>query len=540
VTHTGKPSRRHTGGILGVLATLILVGAPNASADSPATAMGGPADSSAIPGVTSTGDVVPAAHGSSASVSEHNISPPDLSKPFNYDYSWDPIVATHPTDPDRIAVSYHTYRSRSGSCSTLVSGLRITDNGGATWHEAKGMPWAGTGRAPNWHAAIAWGPGPDPHGPARLYWADTTVPGCNYNQHRLSLAYSDDEGRTWSRMFTEHAHPPTLGGYPDITVDRNPDSPNYGVVYVAYNWFPNPSTPPRFTLLASRDFGRTWQGTQIPAVSAPAHYPFAYRIGYRIRTGPDGSIYAAFNQDNRTSPVGSHGRLGFGFTRVRYDRVTGRFKVRKPTMVRTVALNPYTIGSRSAPGSTDVQRLQVKWTYGLDVDQSTGKVYLALPDYVTSPKPGTARGRIFIGSSSDAGKTWSWSRLPQLPKVNGRPQSAHKPTLAVQEGRVFVGVHGLVDLPYGTSPRAGKATVGNLYSVSTNGGKSFSTPVPISSKRWNLESLADTSNRAGLRDRAEFLADGRVIYVYGDGRLARPSPDHREGRSQIFAALISL
>lgn len=106
---------------------------------------------------------------------ERDISPNTANDPFPFNRAFDPIVATHPTDPDRIAVLYHRYRSGSGSCSSLATGLRISHDGGVRWHEADGLPWAGTGRPPNWHGTPAWGPGPRA-GKARLYWADTTVP----------------------------------------------------------------------------------------------------------------------------------------------------------------------------------------------------------------------------------------------------------------------------------------------------------------------------------------------------------------------------
>ena len=126
---------------------------------------------------------------------ERDISPAVAGLPYPYNRAFDPIVATHPTDGDRIAVLYHRYRTGSGSCTSLATGLRVTRDGGTTWHEASGLPWAGSGRAPNWHGTLAWGPGPA--GRARLYWADTTVPGCPFTSHRLSIAWSDDAGETW-------------------------------------------------------------------------------------------------------------------------------------------------------------------------------------------------------------------------------------------------------------------------------------------------------------------------------------------------------
>jgi hypothetical protein len=472
---------------------------------------------------------------------ERNIGPNVTGLSYPLDDVFDPIVATHPTDPERIAVSYHSYELTSGSCTQLVSGLRITDDGGQTWREAAGRPWEGTERTPNFHSAIAWGPGPVEGGSARLYWVDTTVPRCDDTKHRVSLAYSDDEGASWSAMKTIHATPPTHGGYPDITVDRNPESPNFGVVYAVYNWFPTASNPPGLRVLASADFGVTWWNMEIPPLGAMPGYPFRYRVGYRVRTAPDGGIYVGFCQYDSTNAYDTHvGRLGFGLARVRFDRATHAFTLQSQRMVKLAHINSFTVGGLPAPGSTDNQRLDVKWTYGLDVDQTTGSVYLALPDYIGPGTVGVPRGTISIGRSDDLGSTWAWHRLGRLPTVNGLPQSPHKPTLAVRDGQVFLGVHGLVDVPCSTSPTAGMATVANYYAVSDDGGETFSGPAAIADSRWDLESLADTRNGAGLRDRADFTADGRIFYVYGDGRMALARSEIAQGRSQIFGAMVSL
>jgi hypothetical protein len=129
--------------------------------------------------------------------------------------------------------------------------------------------------------------------------------------------------------------------------------------------------------------------------------------------------------------------------------------------------------------------------------------------------------------------------VPALPRVGGRRQSAHKPTLVVGDGFLFVGLHGLVDVPVGTSPAAGLATVGDHWTWSTDGGATFHAPLAIDAARWDLEALARAGNRAGLRDRAALTADGRVVYVYGDGRKARPAPSSREGWSSIRMARFS-
>jgi len=41
---------------------------------------------------------------------------------------------------------------------------------------------------------------------------------------------------------------------------------------------------------ASTDFGKSWQTVSVSALPGPGGYPFQYRNGYRLRTGPDGSL----------------------------------------------------------------------------------------------------------------------------------------------------------------------------------------------------------------------------------------------------------
>ena len=77
-----------------------------------------------------------------------------------------------------------------------------------------------------------------------------TTPGCGTGGFSLTTSYSDDEGRTWSPLRVERSTPPWVGGFPDIAVDRDPQSPNFGAVYVAYNWLGR-SHGPGFRLLAS-------------------------------------------------------------------------------------------------------------------------------------------------------------------------------------------------------------------------------------------------------------------------------------------------
>jgi hypothetical protein len=480
--------------------------------------------------------ILPAAVAADATLEWHrNLSPNILHLSYPRNNAYDPIVATHPTDPDKIAVSYH-WRPKSGAPCGFAPGLRITTDGGDTWSEAARKPWAGSGRVPNWHATITWGPGPK--GGARLYWADTTVADCSFTDHRLSVAWSDDMGATWSRLFVYQGTPATsAGGYPDITVDRNPASPTYGAVYAAINWFQG-GAEPGYRVIASSDFGKTWTGHEIAPLPAPPGYPYAYRIGYRLRSAPDGSLYASFCQRDRSSRSGSTGRLAFGVARLTFDVADGSLSSTPPALARNVGANSYSLSLRSAPGSTDWQALGSCWSHGIDVG-ADGRLHLAIADYRTNPGPDKPRGVIRVGQSSDHGQSWSWQTLPAAAELDGKRRSAYRPTLVVSGQTVFVGLHLMTDVAL--SSKAGVLTTSSTaYAVSSDGGATFNAPTVIDGASWDPDWLDYERNGPGIRDRAELTAGGRVIYVWGDGRHAGPKGTAKWGRGQVYGAAFSL
>jgi hypothetical protein len=484
------------------------------------------------------GPTSPTSSGSAANLSvlETRLSPLSASLVPPYDRGFEPVVATHPSDPQTIAVVYQRY-----GAGRSIPALRISHDGGMSWRDATAMPWAASGRGPGIHAAIAWGPGPRP-GSARLYWTGATI---GADGLLLSIAWTDDEGANWSKLYVERRTPPWIGGFPDITVDRDPSSPNYGVAYVAYNWLADPKRGPGLRVLASSDYGRTWNAAEVAAAPAPAGFPAAWRIDYRVRTAPDGSLYVAFFQANlRTwdsrrifwkGRLANVGRVGFAVARVELDRSNGSLAVRPARMAATLARNAYTALDAATPGTIDNLTDPI-WSLGLDVDPSSGRVFLAVADYQPSARP---RGTVRVGRSDDLGLTWTWAALPSLPDVNGLTQSSYRPNIAAVDGRVFVGLRGITDVARGT--RAGRQipTIGEAYAVSLDGGRRFSPPGLISSDRWNAAALEPTTNGPGLRERADRTVDGRFVYVYADGRFAAPVPDPRVGRAAIYIEVVA-
>jgi hypothetical protein len=446
-------------------------------------------------------------------------------------------VATHPSNPQRIAVVYQRY-----GAGLSIPALRISHDAGLTWRGTTSTPWAASGRSPGNHAAIAWGPGPRP-GSARLYWTDATI---GADSLLLSIAWTDDEGVSWSKLYVERRTPPWIGGFPDITVDRDPSSPNYGAVYVAYNWLADARRGPGLRVLASADYGQTWRAVEVAAVPAPAGYPAAWRIDYRVRTAPDGGLYVAFFQANlrrwdsrhafRKGSLANVGRVGFAIARVELDRSSGRLAVRPARMAASLARNAYTALAAATPGTID-NLTDPTWSLGLDVDPSSGRVFLAVGDYQPAAHP---RGTVRVGRSDDQALTWTWTVLAPLADVDGRAQSSYRPNVAAVDGRVFVGVRGITDVAKGSCVGRRIPTIGEAYAVSLDAGRTFTAPSPISPFRWNAAALKPDTNGPGLRERADRTVDGRFVYVYADGRSAAPAPDPRVGRAAVYIGVFAM
>ncbi len=456
-------------------------------------------------------------------------------------------MAAHPTDPDRVAVVYQRF-ARSGTCG-LDTTIRISRDGGGTWRTAAGRPYRGSGRGPNFHAVIAWGPGPR-RGSARLYWADMTVPGCDYGRHAVSVAYSDDEGRTWSRLYVERRTGTWIGGFPEIAVDRNPASPGYGSVYVVYNWLASRTTGPGMRVIASSDFGRTWRASvEVPPATRPAGCSASWRIGYRAAAAPDGSlVVSGYQADLRRWDVGrpfAKGgvanvcRLGFTVTRVRFDRARHRLVPGRTVLATTVPRSPQAVSGAPAAG-TAATIIDPEWCHGLAVDPVDGAIHLAVGRYTSRPAAGQPRGTIRVGTSRDGGRTWRWrtlepARIPGAARAGGGLAASYRPVLAARDGNVLVGFHAITD-PAGASRR--RVVVGTYAAVSTDGGRTFGAPRRIAKARWPAAALERGNNGPGLRDDIDLLADGRAVFVYGDGRLAAPASVTSWGGSVIYATVM--
>ena len=435
-----------------------------------------------------------AAAGSWSTLGEYRVStrPTSLTN-----RSREPIVAAHPFNATRLAV---VYAQGPGEKSHPV--IRISHDGGKTWHTASGHPRGGGS-----HPMVAWGPGPR-RGTARLYYAAMTGTPNNYH---FAVSYSDNEGRTWHLGFIADNTRGWFGGIEDLVVDTNPASPNYGVVYLAYNWPRDRSRGTGLHVVASGDYGHTFGETEIPKLAAPAGYGDAWRISYKLATAPDGSAYVAgYQLDMKVwryaSPFykGSYsniGRIAFGVTRLSFNRHTRRLSRGSNVLAVRLPETAWNLGWTAALKGVNVGLAEPCWATGLVVD-ADGRVYFAV----------AGDGRIRIVTSDDRGRTWHARYLPQAPAAGGRAQRSMRPDLVAGNGFVAVLFH-TVDAS------GSNRTAGNAVAVSFDRGATWVGPRPVNWHRWRISRIIATYNGPGLRDRAVLLADGRTIYfAYGDGR----------------------
>jgi hypothetical protein len=424
-----------------------------------------------------------------------SIPEPKVVSEANTGFGSEPNVAVSPYNSNLMAVT-HQRVAFSDGCN--LSGVRISTDRGKTFKEVEREPWRGG--CPDFHGQVAWGPGPT-SGSSRLWWADAMIVG----KHQISpgVTYSDDLGKTWAPIHIETRTPPWVGGFPDIAVDNNPKSPNFGTAYVAYNWLES-SKGPGLAVIASGDNGKTWDITQVPAVELEG-YPYHWRIGYRIKTAPDGSAYVSFyqsmlkkwNSNAIFSQGGSDniGDLGFALARIHRDPLTGRLSTDSVEWMTSVSKN------LSLP-------FDPQWQTGLDVDD-LGRAWIAVSD----------NGRIDIGHTDIINPASKMQEISPWMSFCIDGQSCFKPSLAVSGDMVFVGFH--------TLDKSGM--VRTYYILSYDKGKTFSQPKLVTSYAWSWSSMANVTNNVGLRENATSGVDASnnpiFAYSFGVARNGQPNVD---------------
>ena len=355
-----------------------------------------------------------------------------------------------------------------------TDGVYTSSNGGATWTNRGLLPGFsdnGGNLQSDGDPRIVFGPRPDANGSfagaraahafvtgMRAYYGGLAefAPGSqqgNQAPELLTVSTSDNNGVNWSDpVIAANGHGFKFNDKEDIWADRNPSSPFFGRVYVSWTQFRGSAItffgePVRVAF--SDDGGKTWSKER--QLSAAQNIGHGGRQGSTVRTGPDGTVYVAWED----SDVG-------GFKQVVAVSHDGGVSFSRPIdIARVNDIQDPIPGANFRDDSFP----------SLAVDQGTGAVYV---DWANL-RNGT--GRIVVSKSSDQGSTWSTPTVVS-PAADG--YAFFQGLDVAPNGRVDVGYQALKTTDTSTFG-TGNATIDSFYVKSTDGGTTWSASTDVSS-----------------------------------------------------------
>jgi hypothetical protein len=430
----------------------------------------------------------------------------------------EPSVAASPYDASLVAMSYNYTALDAG---IPQDGVRISQDGGKTWKEVAREPWKG--HVPDYHGVVAWGPGETP-GSSRLWWTDAIVEA--KGKVVQAVAYSDNLGGTWNfHIFTET--PPWIGGFPNLTVDNNPQSPNFGTTYVAYNWLES-AKGPGLAVAASRD-GKTWQEAQVPAPEVPG-YPYYWRISYNPKptsTGVDVLFYQSSVKYWNENNVFSEGIIG-----------DARYYLAELSFDKIVNVNYSNSGDviSSEPNYSVTYKLKVddvlpapamqgsRWGSSYDPETQSG---FAIDQNDNAWIAFTSAGKINIGEIDTYNNNSSDYLRPPLQEPS--PWMAFCLSGATCfEPSLVIGIHNEIVVGFHAIKNGMEST---YFMVSYDNGDTWQPPQPVTKSAWRVSVLSNVLNGTGLRENMAVGPNGEIYYTYADPR---------SGRLSTYVAVIDL
>jgi hypothetical protein len=197
-----------------------------------------------------------------------------------------------------------------------TSGIYRSTDGGQTWSNLGLLDdqaaWVAGDLVSDGDPVIVFGPRPTQAGGfsyangARAYYATLA----SYKSGRspfppnkapelLAVSYSDDAGTTWSApvVATVKDNPNDFNDKESFWADNNPNSPFFGRAYISWTEFRSPICCPSEPVMVavSTDGGQSFSA---PKQLSPAgnNGTGNGRQGSAVRSGPDGSVYVAWEQ----------------------------------------------------------------------------------------------------------------------------------------------------------------------------------------------------------------------------------------------------
>ncbi|MEP6953988.1 MAG: sialidase family protein [Solirubrobacteraceae bacterium] len=413
-----------------------------------------------------------------------------------------------------------------------TDGVYTSANGGETWRNEGLIDDAPAWRSANYISdgdpVIVSGPKPAPGGGftyangARFYYIglgsekQSSYNGGKGGAEAIVVSYNDNNGAiaNWSKpVAATRRNPITFNDKNSGWVDRNPSSPHFGKLYVGFTMFRsatlsgNGNEPIGVT--RSTDGGNSF-GKVNQLSPAGNNGTGNGRQGSDIYTGPDGSVYVAFEQGSaQVVAISRDGGVSYS---------------------RPITIGPVTDLDDPIPGAN----FRTDSFPSIAADQGpAGTVYASWTNRTgTAP---TSRGVTVLYKSTNSGQSWSRKN----PAVSTAPGYAFFDSLDVApNGRVDVGYQSLVVpvLSDRSTFGTGKAKIDAYVAQSGDGGSTFTTmkttPVssdPAASAQNNLQRQfwGDYNTAVSSNDKSWF--------IYTDSRTGAGCPAVDAYQQQIAA-----
>lgn len=208
------------------------------------------------------------------------------------------------------------------------------------------------------------------------------------------IAYSDNQGQSWTSKIVAPNPDPVNGGLADknhMWIDNSPDSPYEGNLYVAWTNFGGPDDI-QIAISVSTDDGVTWS-TGVPisnAVNAGSH-----NQGVNIQTGSNGEVYAVWGiydgWPTDESAIGMAKSLDGGVTWEPAVRIINNIRgIRTSETSKNQRVNSFPVCAVDISNGADKGSIYVSWS--------------------NIGYPGVNTGNdidVYIIKSVDGGETWS-------------------------------------------------------------------------------------------------------------------------------------